>query len=53
MAEGLSKKWWCLWDLYEQPPEVVLFCLCQNKTIRIFAFKNKGKKKKKTPYLYT
>jgi hypothetical protein len=43
MAEGLYKKWWCLRDLYEQPPEV-LFCSMSKKTIRIFAFKNKEKK---------
>jgi hypothetical protein len=33
MVEGLYKKWWCLRDLYEQPPEV------------LFAYVNKKKKK--------
>jgi hypothetical protein len=48
MVEGLYKKWWCLRDLYEQPPEVCSLPMStkkKKKTIRIFAIKNKGKKK--------
>jgi len=53
MTEGLYKKWWCLRDLYEQPPEVLFAFVKTKKTIRIFSFKNLEKKKKHLRFLQT